>query len=206
MRVRVLTLVIAISSLVISSCTGDESAVRMPVTTDSELALQSYETGLVAFDQLKWDMAWHYFEYAIREDSDFFMAHFWMYFLTSKTSKKVAEEAFQGSAQGIHRRALFDTAIRPCARLFRRKEQGYILMRYLHYIATQANVARPKAEQANVSPVLGNGVAGSTVRLELDQVLFKRLFDFHPMLLDFDRQNYQVLLSSQEHEASGVLS
>ena len=99
MRVRVLTPVLAISILIISACTKDESAVRMPVTTDSELALQLYETGLVAFDQLKWDMAWQNFEYAIREDSDFFMAHFWMYFLTSKKSKKIAEKAFQADVE-----------------------------------------------------------------------------------------------------------
>lgn len=99
MRVRVLTPVLAISILIISACTEDESAVRMPVTTDSELALQSYETGMAAFDQLKWDMAWHNFEYAIQEDSDFFMAHFWMYFLTSTKSKKIAEKAFQSKRE-----------------------------------------------------------------------------------------------------------
>ena len=99
MRVRVLTPVIVISFLIISACTSDETAVRMPVTTDSELALQSYETGLVAFDQLKWDMAWHYFDYAIREDPDFFMANFWMFFLTSKKSKDIAEKALQSGAE-----------------------------------------------------------------------------------------------------------
>jgi tetratricopeptide (TPR) repeat protein len=99
MRVRVLTPIIAISILIISACTRDESAVRMPVTTDSELALELYETGLVAYDQLKGELAWHNFQYAIREDPDFFMAHYWMYFLTSKTSKKVAEEAFQSDCE-----------------------------------------------------------------------------------------------------------
>lgn len=99
MRVRVLSPVIVISILIISACTKDESAVRMPVTTDSELALQSYETGLVAFDQLKWDMAWQYFEYAVREDSDFFMAYFWMYIMPSKKSKKIAEKALQSDVE-----------------------------------------------------------------------------------------------------------
>lgn len=99
MRVRVLTPLIAISILIISACTRDESAVLMPVTTDSELALELYETGLVAFDQLKWGMAWQNFEYAIREDPDFFMAHYWMYYLTSKNSKKVAEEALHSDCE-----------------------------------------------------------------------------------------------------------
>jgi len=54
---------------------------------------------LVAYDQLKGGLAWSNFEYAIREDPDFFMAHFWMYFLTSEKSKKVAEDAFQSDVE-----------------------------------------------------------------------------------------------------------
>lgn len=99
MRVRVLTPVIAISILILSSCTSDESAVRMPVTTDSELALELYETALIAYDQLKGSLAWHNFEYAISEDPDFFMAHYWMYFQTSAKSKKIAENAFESDVE-----------------------------------------------------------------------------------------------------------
>lgn len=95
MRVRRMSQVIGISILIISACTSNDSAERMPVTTDSELALELYETGLIAFDQLKWDLAWHNFEYAIEQDPDFFMAHFWMYLMTTAKSKKVAENAFQ---------------------------------------------------------------------------------------------------------------
>jgi tetratricopeptide (TPR) repeat protein len=95
MRVRRLSQVIAVSILIISACTSNDSAERMPVTTDSELALELYETGLIAFDQLKWELAWHNFEYAIQQDQDFFMAHFWMYMVTTAKSKKVAEKAFQ---------------------------------------------------------------------------------------------------------------
>lgn len=69
----------------------------MPVTTDSELALEFYETGMVAFDQLKLSQAWHNLEQAVKEDSDFFMANFWMYFMSSKGSKKVAERALQSN-------------------------------------------------------------------------------------------------------------
>jgi tetratricopeptide (TPR) repeat protein len=99
MRVRVLSPVIAISILILSSCTSEESAVRMPVTTDSELALKLYETGLVAYDQLKGSLAWYNFEYAIKEDPDFFMAHYWMYFQTSTKSKKIAENAFESNVE-----------------------------------------------------------------------------------------------------------
>jgi len=99
MRVRVLTPVVAISILILSSCTNDESAVRMPVTTDSELALELYETGLIAYDQIKLELAWNNFQYAIKEDPNFFMAHYWMYFMTSKKSKDVAEDAFQSDVE-----------------------------------------------------------------------------------------------------------
>ena len=99
MRARVLTPVIGISILIISACTSHESAVRMPVTTDSELALELYETGLVAYDQFKGELAWHNFQYAIREDPEFFMAHYWMYFMTSEKSKEVAEAAFKSDIE-----------------------------------------------------------------------------------------------------------
>ncbi len=96
MRLRTLTLVVVISSLLFTaSCTEQESDSLMPVTTDSELALEFYETGMVAFDQVKLSLAWHNMELAVKEDPNFFMAHFWMYFMSSKNSKKVAEKALQ---------------------------------------------------------------------------------------------------------------
>lgn len=112
MRVRVLTLVIAISSLVISSCTGDESAVRMPVTTDSELALKLYETGMVAHDEFKGSIAWGSLQHAVEEDSDFFMAYFWMYVVFSKNSKGVAEKAFQSGSELSEGEELLKTALK----------------------------------------------------------------------------------------------
>jgi len=84
----------------------------MPVTTDSELALELYQTGLIAYDQLKGELAWHNFEYAIREDPNFFMAHFWMYFLTSKKSKKVADNAFQSEVELNDGEELFKTSLK----------------------------------------------------------------------------------------------
>jgi tetratricopeptide (TPR) repeat protein len=99
MRVRVLTPAIVISILIFSACTKDESAGLMPVTTDSELALELYETGLLAYDQLKLELAWHNFQLAIKEDPNFFMAHYWMYSMTSKKSKEVAEDAFQSDVE-----------------------------------------------------------------------------------------------------------
>lgn len=98
MRLRILTPVFVISILLSNACIENESAEKMPVTTDSELALEFYETGMVAFDQLKWGLAMHNFELAVKEDSDLFMAYFWMYIISSKESKKVAEKALQTNA------------------------------------------------------------------------------------------------------------
>ncbi|MCP4310290.1 MAG: tetratricopeptide repeat protein [Bacteroidetes bacterium] len=93
MRLRILVPLLVVSFLIHSSCTQDESVALMPVTTDSELALEFYETGMLAYDQVKWELAYHNLELAIKEDSDFFMAHFWMYFLSGKRSKEIAENA-----------------------------------------------------------------------------------------------------------------
>ena len=98
MRLRNLTPVLVISILLSNACVENKSAEIMPVTTDSELALEFYETGMVAFDQLKWGLAMHNLELAVKEDPDFFMAYFWMYIISSQGSKKVAEKALQTNA------------------------------------------------------------------------------------------------------------
>ena len=98
MRLRILTPVFIISILLSNACVENESANLMPITTDSELALEFYETGMVAFDQLKWGLALHNFELAVKEDPDLFMAYFWMYIISSKGSKRVAEKALQTNA------------------------------------------------------------------------------------------------------------
>jgi tetratricopeptide (TPR) repeat protein len=98
MRLRILTPVIAISFLILSSCIKDESASSMPVTTDSVLALELYETGMLAFDQIKFELAYHNLQLAVKEDPDFFMAHFWIYFMSGKSPKKVAENALKVEA------------------------------------------------------------------------------------------------------------
>ena len=71
----------------------------MPVSTDSELALELYETGIMAFDQFKQKLSWDNLYRAVELDPDFFMAYFWMYHMSSKESKKAAEKAFQSEAQ-----------------------------------------------------------------------------------------------------------
>jgi len=98
MRVNFLTPVIAISFLIHFSCTQEESASTMPVTTDSELALEFYETGMLAFDQLKFKLAYYNLEVAVKEDPDFFMAYFWMYFMSSDSPQKLAEKALRADA------------------------------------------------------------------------------------------------------------
>ena len=99
MRLRILTLVLVFSSLIISGCVEEKPASIMPVTTDSELALEFYETGQMAYDQLKLSAAWKNFNYAVEEDPNFFMAHFWMFFISSKDSKKSSDRAFKVDAQ-----------------------------------------------------------------------------------------------------------
>jgi len=112
MRVRVLTHVMGISILIISACTGNESAVLMPVTTDSELALELYETGLVAYDQVKTELAWHNFQYAVQADPDFFMVNYWMYFMAGKKSKKIAEDVFQSDVELNEAEELIKTSLK----------------------------------------------------------------------------------------------
>ena len=90
---------LAFSILLIFGCAEEKPPSVMPVTTDSELALKLYETGLVAFDQFKHSLAWHSLYTAVELDPDFFMASFWMYYMSSKESKKAAEKAFQSEAQ-----------------------------------------------------------------------------------------------------------
>ena len=99
MRLRILTPVLAFSILLIFGCAEEKPASVMPVTTDSELALELYQTGMVAHDQLKEKLAWQNLYMAVEQDSEFFMAYFWMYYMSGKESKKLAEKAFQCDVQ-----------------------------------------------------------------------------------------------------------
>ncbi|MFO7669460.1 MAG: tetratricopeptide repeat protein [Bacteroidales bacterium] len=98
MRLKILTPVLVFSILIHSSCNQDESMTVMPVTTDSELALEFYETAMLAFDQVKLDLAYHHLEMALKEDPDFFMAYFWMYFMSGKNSKMIVDEALMAES------------------------------------------------------------------------------------------------------------
>lgn len=98
MRLSILTRIAIVSTLILASCIQEEQVQMMPVTTDSELALSFYETGVLAFDQIKYSLAFHNLELAVKEDPDFFMAHFWMYFMSGKSPKKIAEKALQTEA------------------------------------------------------------------------------------------------------------
>jgi tetratricopeptide (TPR) repeat protein len=98
MRLRILTPLVFISILIHTSCIQDESASMMPVTTDSELALELYQTAMLAFDQIKWGLAYYNLKLAVNEDPDFFMAYFWMYFVSGNDPSKIAEMALQSEA------------------------------------------------------------------------------------------------------------
>ncbi len=84
----------------------------MPVTTDSSLALELYQTGLEAHDRLKMELAWHSLERAVKEDPDFFMAHFWLYWMTSGKEKEYAEAALQTRGGMNEAEAEIKTALR----------------------------------------------------------------------------------------------
>jgi len=93
MKFGIFAHVIVISSLIVSACTTDRPSGQMPVTTDSDLALELYQTGMLAFDQIKLRLAYENLELAVQEDPDFFMAYFWIYFMSRERSKQVAEKA-----------------------------------------------------------------------------------------------------------------
>ena len=95
MRLSTLALVLVVSNLIISACKQNGSKEYMPVSTNSELAREYYETAITALDQIKLSAAWENLHMALKEDPDFFMANFWMYFISSKESKKVAEQVMQ---------------------------------------------------------------------------------------------------------------
>ena len=90
---------LAFSILLIFGCAEEKPASVMPVSTDSELALELYETGVLAYDQWQQKLAWENMYRAVELDPDFFMAYFWMFYMSSKESKKAAEKAFQSEAQ-----------------------------------------------------------------------------------------------------------
>ena len=50
MRLRILTPVFVFSILLIAGCAEEQVDPRMPITTNSELALELYESGVMAFD------------------------------------------------------------------------------------------------------------------------------------------------------------
>lgn len=99
MRLKILTPVLAFSILLIFGCAEEKPASVMPVSTESELALELYETGVLAYDQWQQKLAWENMYRAVELDPDFFMAYFWMFYMSSKESKKAAEKAFQSETQ-----------------------------------------------------------------------------------------------------------
>jgi len=99
MRVSILTPVLAFSILLIAGCAEEKADPVMPVTTNSELALELYESGVMAFDQFKQKLSYENMYRAVELDPDFFMAYFWLYYMTSKESKKAAEKAFESEIQ-----------------------------------------------------------------------------------------------------------
>ena len=98
MRLSRLALIWVFSNLIIFACNQKSSVEYMPVSTSSDLAREYYETAATALDQVKLSAAWENLQMALKEDPDFFMANFWMYFISNKRPKEVAEKILQSDA------------------------------------------------------------------------------------------------------------
>ncbi|HDR68096.1 MAG TPA: tetratricopeptide repeat protein [Bacteroidaceae bacterium] len=85
--------------LTAGSCTHTNMDGKMPITTGSDQAMEYYKTAITALEQIRYADAIDNFTRAIEEDPDFFMAYYWLYPLSGKNSKKIAESAFQIDAE-----------------------------------------------------------------------------------------------------------
>jgi tetratricopeptide (TPR) repeat protein len=74
------------------SCANQDNK-KMPITTSSDLAMEYYETGIKAYEQIKWADAIDNLKKAVEVDPDFFMAYYWLFPLSGEFSKDVAEKA-----------------------------------------------------------------------------------------------------------------
>ena len=91
MRLKYLTQVCIASAIFATACTENGSKGLMPISTDSELALEFYETGMKAYDEFRFYIAVENLQKAVEEDPDFFMANFWLYFMPGLDYKEVGE-------------------------------------------------------------------------------------------------------------------
>ena len=98
--------------VIMISCQNDASDEHMPVTTNSDLALEYYETGIIAFDQLKYADAIDNLKRAVEIDENFFMAYYWLYPLAGDYSKKVADMAFKVDAELSEAEEILRTAFK----------------------------------------------------------------------------------------------
>lgn len=94
------------------SCQYYTSDERMPVTTSSNLAMEYYETGITAFDQLKYADAIDNLKRAIEIDENFFMAYYWLYPLAGEYSKEVADRAFKVDTELSEAEKILQTAFK----------------------------------------------------------------------------------------------
>ena len=98
---------------------------------------------------------------------------------------EVTEEAFEARAEDVDRRRPFPATVGPCARHRRRQERGYGFVPEVFYVATVANVGRPAGKEAHVAAVLGDGVWGAPVGLQLKEEFPEAVFDAHGSQLGF---------------------
>lgn len=91
MRLRILTCVSIASALIAAACTAHVSEGPMPISTDSETALDFYEKGMMAYEEYRFNVAVENLRKAVEIDPGFFMANFWLYFMPGLDFKEVGE-------------------------------------------------------------------------------------------------------------------
>lgn len=88
----------------VSLCTQEVKEKKIPITTDSELAIELYNKGIIAGEEVNIGKAMDLFKQALTEDPDFFMASYslatyYLYFENEEEFQKYAEKALQSEVK-----------------------------------------------------------------------------------------------------------
>jgi len=93
-RLPLLAICLVIAAPALSGRTVDElSAAKLPVTTSSEAAAHYFETGMVHYENHRWNFALRDWREAIRLDPNFAQAYVWICFTTTDPTEEGRERA-----------------------------------------------------------------------------------------------------------------
>jgi tetratricopeptide (TPR) repeat protein len=76
-----------------SSGAADASPSKLPVTTASPAAARSFETGMVHYENHRWNLALNAWNEAIKADPNFAQAYVWICFTTSDPAEEARDRA-----------------------------------------------------------------------------------------------------------------